>query len=39
MSPRLFCMFMDGVVREVNAIVFVEGLELLRANSLRFEIN
>ena len=36
MSPWLF---MEGVVREVNVGVFGKGLELLRANGGRFELN
>ena len=39
MFPRLFNVYMDGVVREVNARVLGEGLELLSANGCRFEIN
>ena len=30
---------MDGVVREVNAMVLVKGLKLLSANGGRFAIN
>ena len=30
---------MDGVVREVNVMVLGNGLKLLRANIVRFEIN
>ena len=30
---------MDGVVREVNVMVFGKGLELLSANGGGFEIN
>ena len=30
---------MDGMVREVNVRVLRKGLELLRANGGRFEIN
>ena len=39
MSPWLFNVYMDGVVREVNIKVLGKGLELLSANSGRFEIN
>ena len=39
MSPWLFNVYMDGVVREVNVTVFGNGLELLSANGGRFEIN
>ena len=39
MSPWLFNVFMDGVIREVNVRVLRKGLELLSANSGRFEIN
>ena len=39
MSPWLFNVYMDGVVREVNVRVLGKGLELLSANSGRFEIN
>ena len=39
MSPWLFYVYMDGVVREVNVIVLAKGLELLSANGGRFEIN
>ena len=39
MSPWLLNVYMDGVVREVNVRVFWKGLELLRANGGRFEIN
>ena len=38
-SPWLFNVYMDGVVREVNVRVPGKGLELLSANSGRFEIN
>ena len=37
MSPWLFNVYMDGVVREVR--VLGKGLELLSANGDRFEIN
>ena len=39
MSPWLFNVYMDGVVREVNVRVLWKGLELLSANGFRFEIN
>ena len=39
MSPWLFNVYMDGVVREVNARVLGKGLELLGVNDGRFEIN
>ena len=39
MSPWLFNMCIDGVVREVNARVLGKGLELLSVNDSRFEIN
>ena len=39
MSPWLFNVYMDGVVREVNVWVLGKGLELLSANGGRFEIN
>ena len=39
MSPWLFNVYMDGVVREVNVRVLGKGLELLSANGGRFEIN
>ena len=32
-------MYIDGVVREVNARVLGKGLELLSENGSRFEIN
>ena len=38
-SPWLFNVYMDGVVREVNVRVLGKGLELLSANGCRFEIN
>ena len=37
--PRLFNVYMDGVVREVNVRVLGKGLELLSANGGRYEIN
>ena len=39
MSPWLFNVHMDGVVREVNVRVLGKRLELLSANDSRFEIN
>ena len=39
MSPWLFNVCMDGVVRKVNVRVLGKGLELLSANGGRFEIN
>ena len=39
MSPLLFNVYMDGVVREVNVRALGKGLELLSANGGRFEIN
>ena len=39
MSPWLFNVYMDGVVREVNVRVLGKGLELLSANGARFEIH
>ena len=39
MSPWLFIVYMDGVIREVNVRVLGNGLELLSANGGRFEIN
>ena len=39
MSPWLFHVYMDGVVREVNVRVLGKGLELLSANGGRFELN
>ena len=39
MSPWLFTVYMDGVVRAVNVRVIGKGLELLSANIGRFEIN
>ena len=38
-SPWLFNVYMDGVVREVNVRVLGKLLELLTANCGRFEIN
>ena len=39
MSPWLFNVYMEGVVREVNVRVLGKRLELLIANGRRFEIN
>ena len=39
MSPWLFNVYMDGLVREANARVLVRGQELLRVNGGRFVIN
>ena len=39
MSPWLLNVYMDGVVREVNARVLGKGLELLSVNRGRFDIN
>ena len=39
MSPWVFNVSMDCVVREVNVMVLWKGLELLSANGGRFEIN
>ena len=39
MSPWLFNVYMDSVVREVNVRVLGKGLELLSRNGGRFEIN
>ena len=38
MSPCLFNVYMDGVVREVNVKVLGKGLELLSTNGGRFEM-
>ena len=37
MSPWLFNVYIDGVVREVNVRVLGKGLEFLSANGGRFE--
>ena len=37
MSPWLFNVYMDGVVREVNVRVLGKGLKLLSANGGRFD--
>ena len=39
MSPRLFNVYMDGVVRDLNVTILGKGLELPSANDGRFEIN
>ena len=39
MSLWLFNVYMDGVVRAVNARMLGKGLELLSVNGGRFEIN
>ena len=39
MSPWLFNVYMDVVVREVNVRLFEKGLELKSVNGGRFEIN
>ena len=39
MSPWLFNVYMDGVVRDVNIRVLGKGLELLNADGGRSEIN
>ena len=39
MLPWLFNVYMDGMVRGVNARVLGKGLELLSVNDGRFEIN
>ena len=39
MSPWLFNVYMDSVVREVNVRVLGKELELLSSNGGRFEIN
>ena len=39
MSPWLFNVYMDGMVQEMNVRVLEKGLELLRANGDRVEIN
>ena len=39
MSPWLFNVYMDGIVREVNASVLGQRLKLLSSNGGRFEIN
>ena len=39
MSPGLFNVYIDGVVREMNVRVLGKRFELLSANDGRFEIN
>ena len=39
MSPWLFNVYMDGVVREVNVRMLGKGLKLLSENGGRFETN
>ena len=39
MSRWLFNVYMEGVLREVNAMLLGNGLKLLRVNGGRFEIN
>ena len=39
MSPWLFNVYIDGVIREVNARVLGKGLEFLSANGGRLGIN
>ena len=39
MSPSLFNVYMEGVVREVNVRVVGKVMELLHANSSSFEVN
>ena len=39
MSPCLFNVYMDGVVREVNARVLGKGLALFSVNGGMFETN
>ena len=39
MSPWLFNIYMDGLVREVNARVFGKGLKLLDGNENEWEMN
>ena len=39
MSPWLFNVYMDGVVREVNVRMLGKGLELLSARGGKFEIS
>ena len=39
MTPWLFNVYMDGVVREVNVRVLGKGLKLRSTNGGRFEIN
>ena len=39
MSPWLFNMYMDGVVREVNARVMGRGVELVEEDGRRWELS
>ena len=39
MSPWLFNLYIDGVVREVNARVLGHGLELIDANEIAWQLN
>ena len=39
MSPWLFNLYIDGVVREVNARVLGRGLELIDANDNAWQLN
>ena len=39
MSPWLFNVYVDGVVREVNVRLLWKGMELLSENGGRFELN
>ena len=39
MSPWLFSLYMDGVVREVNARVLVRGLKLVDGNDNEWQLN
>ena len=39
MSPWLFNVYMDGVVREVSAMVLGKWLELPNVKGVRFDIN
>ena len=39
MSPWLFSLFIDGVVREVNARVLGRGLKLVDGNAIEWELN
>ena len=39
MSPRLFNVYMDGVVQKVNVRVLGKGLEMVSTNGGRYEIN
>ena len=38
-SPRLFNLYIDGVVREVNARVLGRGLKLIDGNDNEWELN